>query len=129
MVNRKPKPIHFFAEPVTVQFSSAPVHLKKPHCPDRFIWRDEEWQIIDCIAEWKDYHRRGRMARNMQPQHARAAEKQGSWGVGRYYFDVRTKNGRCFRLYFDRAPSDAFDRTGNWVLLAEISLIEDNNEK
>lgn len=129
MVNRKQKPIHFIAEQVTVQFSSPPTHLKKPHCPDRFFWRDEEWPIVACIAEWKDFSRQGRMAKNMQPQHAKAAESQGSWGVGRYYFDVHTKNGRCFRLYYDRAPLNAFDRTGHWVLLAEISLIEDNNAK
>lgn len=136
MANRKPKLINFIAEPIKVQFSSPPAHMKKPHCPDRFFWRDEEWCIIACISEWKDFSRRGRMAKNMQPQHAQVASERGSWGVGRFYFDVlsklegsNTQNRRCFRLYYDRAPLDATDRTGHWVLLAEIEQIEVNNEQ
>lgn len=64
------------------------------------------------------------MAKNMQPQHDRVARERGSWGVGRYYFDVQTENDRCFRLYYDRAPSDATDRTGQWILLAELTQAE-----
>lgn len=127
MTNKITKLINFIAEPVMVQFSSPPAHMKKPHCPNRFFWHDEEWPIIACISEWKDFSRRGRMAKNMQPQHASAAREHGSWGVGRFYFDVQTQNGRSFRLYYDRAPLDATDRLGRWVLLAEIEQVEDQN--
>ena len=68
------------------------------------------------------------MARNMQPQHAQVAGRHGSWGVGRYYFDVRTHTDRCFRLYYDRAPADTTDRTGTWVLLAELTAFEDQHD-
>ncbi len=136
MANKRPKLINFIAEPVMVHFSSPPAHTKKPHCPDRFVWRDEEWSIITCFSEWKDFSRRGRMAKNLQPQHARIARERGSWGVGRFYFDVlssqegsHTKKGRCFRLYYDRAPQDSTDRMGHWVLLAEIAPVEVNNAK
>jgi hypothetical protein len=64
------------------------------------------------------------MARNMQPQHAASASKHGSWGVGRFYFDVETEDGGLYRLYYDRAPKDATDRYGHWVLLAELSPSE-----
>lgn len=115
----------FISEPVQVHFSTPPAQSKKPHCPDRFTWRDEEWDITACLAEWTDFTRRGRMAKNMQPQHAQVASRRGSWGVGRFYFDVHTRNERCFRLYYDRAPADAADRTGEWVLLAELTKAED----
>ena len=57
----------------------------------------------------------------MQPEHAQTARNHGSWGVGRYYFNVQTQSGRRFRLYYDRAPQDALDREGQWILLAELS--------
>ncbi len=60
------------------------------------------------------------MAQNMQPQHARRAEKLGSWGVGRFYFEIQTIQNRFFRIYYDRAPEDASDRHGHWFLLAEL---------
>jgi hypothetical protein len=65
------------------------------------------------------------MARNMQPQHAEAASQHGSWGVGRFFFTVETTSGRYFRIYYDRAPKDAFDREGQWILMAELSQQED----
>jgi len=60
----------------------------------------------------------------MQPQHAEVAEKRGSWGVGRFYFDVQTQDARYFRLYYDRAPKNALNGLGEWVLLAELSLTQ-----
>jgi len=115
----------FISEPIEVEFLTPPNFSKKPTCPHQIIHGKARFQIVECIAEWKDFTRRGRMARNMQPQHAQAASSYGSWGVGRFYFDVKTERGRFFRLYYDRAPKDAFDRSGEWVLLAELSVYED----
>jgi hypothetical protein len=72
------------------------------------------------LEEWADFTRRGRMARNMQPQHAAVASHRGSWGVGRYYFRVKVDTGQIFELYYDRAPKDVDDRLGRWVLVAEM---------
>lgn len=110
----------FISEEVTVHYASPPAQLKQPHCPDRFTWREDLFTITACLAEWSDFTRRGRMSRNMQPQHAQVASQRGSWGVGRFYFEVLTEDGRCFRLYYDRAPEDATDRSGHWILLAEL---------
>jgi hypothetical protein len=120
---KSPEPTleHFISEPISVEFSSPPKHLKSPPCPDGFTWRDRHYSIVNCIREWRDFRRKGRMARNMQPQHAEAASQHGSWGVGRFFFEVRTDSDQCFRLYYDRAPKDALDREGHWVLLAELS--------
>lgn len=115
---------HFISEPITVTFVTIPAHTKTPPCPKEFFWRGDQYSIIQCIHEWHDFERRGRMARNMQPQHAAQAEKRGSWGVGRFYFEVQTEDERYFRLYYDRSPKDASDREGHWVLLAELALDE-----
>jgi len=65
------------------------------------------------------------MASYMQPQHAQVAGNHGSWGVGKFYFDVQTQDSKFFRLYYDRAPKDAFNRKGEWILLAELSAAEE----
>jgi hypothetical protein len=64
------------------------------------------------------------MARNMQPQHAAAATRRGSWGVGQDYYRVRTSEGRIFDLYYDRAPQDALRRKGGWFLDREMAAEE-----
>lgn len=111
---------YFISEPIEAKFNHTPTYLKKPPCPDGFIWRNQSYKIMKSIAEWKDYSRRGKSAANMQPEHARTAEERGSWGVGKFYFDVQTDCGRYFRLYYDRAPKDVHNRAGQWVLLAEL---------
>ena len=84
--------------------------------------------ITACLSEGKDFSRRGRMANNMQPQHALRASKRGSWGVGRFYFEVETQSSRLFRLYYDRAPKHALDRGGQWILVSELVREENDDE-
>ena len=64
------------------------------------------------------------MARNMRPDHALAAARRGSWGVGRDYFRVRTGvtagDGRIFDIYYDRSPKTASERKGMWFLFREM---------
>jgi hypothetical protein len=112
---------HFIAESIIPVFNIPPKQKKTPHCPDGFIWHELEYTIKRCFSEWRDFSRHGRMSRNMEPQHAQAASQRGSWGVGRIYFEVQTEDNRMFRLYYDRAPTDAMDRQGNWILLAELN--------
>ena len=114
------KPLRFIGESITVGFEHPPFLEKKPTCPDWFIWVGQTYQVTERLSEWVDTHRRGRMARNMQPQHAEVAERRGSWGVGRYFFQVRTVTGQLFELYYDRAPRDADSRKGEWFLVAEL---------
>lgn len=117
----KLKPLRFISESIEVQFDVPPMFEKKPGPPDRFIWCDETYTVVDVIQEWHDYRRRGRMARNMRPTHAVSAERRGSWGVGQDYFRVRTADDRFFDLYYDRAPKSVDDRKGGWFLDKELS--------
>jgi len=112
-------PARFIDEPIQVGFDKPVVFEKTPFCPSSFVWRDEQYKIVSLLEEWVDYQRRGRMARNMQPQHAAVASQRGSWGVGRFFFRVRVENGRIFELYYDRSPKGVDKRKGSWVLVAE----------
>lgn len=114
------KPVRFISEPVEVQFDRPPLLEKKPGCPNGFTWRGTAYRIAEVLSEWHDYERRGRMARNMKPEHAAVAASRGSWGVGQDYFRVRTENGQFFDLYYDRAPKDAGHRKGAWFLDREL---------
>jgi hypothetical protein len=115
------KPIRFINERIEVIFEHPPVLEKKPGCPDGFKWQDKAYKITDRLAEWHDYQRKGRMARNMSPAHAAVAERRGSWGVGQDYYRVRTDTGQIYDLYYDRAPKDAKQRKGEWYIYRELS--------
>ena len=109
----------FIGDRIEVALSDEPAPEKRPRCPAAFTWRGERRAIVECLNEWVDFSRRGRMARNMRPDHQAAAESRGSWGVGRHYFRVRADDGRLFVIYYDRAPRGRKDRKGAWYLFSE----------
>jgi len=115
------QPIHFIDERIQVEFNNPVLLEKKPGCPDHFTWRDRRFSITEKLGEWFDTHRRGRMARNMSPAHTAVADQRGSWGVGRFFFRVRTDDGKIFDLYYDRAPKNTDDRKGAWFLYREMA--------
>lgn len=114
-------PVRFIGEEIEVRFDKPPMLEKKPGCPQGFIWRKEDHRIAVMLSEWHDYSRKGRMARNMQPQHAEVAKGRGSWGVGRDYYRVETDAGLIYEIYYDRAPKGVDKRKGAWFLYRELS--------
>jgi hypothetical protein len=112
-------PSHFIGAQIEVHFDSPPTYQKAPTCPDAFTWNGRRYRVAVRLAEWTDFRRRGRAARNMQPAHAAVAARRGSLGVGRYYFRVQTDGGQVFELYYDRAIRDSDDRLGHWFLVSE----------
>jgi len=117
-------PLHFIGEPVEVHFNKPPALEKKPGPPDRFTWRGSSYIVVKVYSEWADFQRKGRMARNMRPEHAAVAERRGSRGVGLFYFRVQTDQGRYFDLYYDRSPKNVDQTKGSWFLFQELSPIE-----
>jgi hypothetical protein len=115
-------PLMFIDEPIEVIFHRPPMLAKSPPCPDAFIWQGETYEVVEMLEMWQNFQRRGKMARNMQPEHAQAASRRGSWGVGRFFFAVRVQGGRIFEIYYDRTPEAAGDRMGHWVLRGERRL-------
>lgn len=123
-----PQTSHFIGEPITAEFDTPPTLEKSPPCPDRFVWRDDTYTVAAVLSEWQDFRRRGRMARNMRPSNLAKAAQRGSWGVGRFYFRVRTESGRVFDLYYDRAPASSDDGSGSWVLYREWAAKEEPDD-
>jgi hypothetical protein len=114
-------PLRFISEAITVEFDETPALRKKQGCPDRFVWQEQTYEIVEMLSERHDYGRKGRMEHNMRPSHMKAARRRGSWGVGRDYYQVRTGDGRIFEMYYDRAPKHQSDRKGTWMLYRELS--------
>jgi len=123
-------PMHFIEEPIEPLFNQLPAIEKTPPCPNGFRWRECTYQVVELLAEWRDYDRRGKMARNMQPTHSATARRRGSWGVGVFYFRVRTDSEQIFDIYYDRAPKSVDERKGTWFIYRELAVEEDpGNDK
>jgi hypothetical protein len=118
-------PIHFIGEEIDVIFEEPPLLSKRPGAPDAFLWGEDKHIITELVSEWMDYGRKGKVSKNMSEPHLRTAERRGSWGVGRFYFRVRTDQKRVFDLYYDRAPKNAADRAGHWFLWREVAEEQD----
>ena len=121
------KSIQFIGEPIEARFNTPPILEKKPGCPDAFVWQNELFKVKEVLSEWHHFKRRGRMARNMQPEHAATAERRGSWGVGEFYYRVQTQRGRIFDIYYDRSPKDVNNRKGAWFLFRELAISPDQS--
>lgn len=123
-------PLHFLDQPIEPIFDTPPALEKSPACPNGFIWEGKTYRAIEMLSAWTDFKRRGKMARNMQPEHAAVASNRGSLNVGRFYFRVRvlmpnsSTAGQAlmqiFDIYYDRAMKNVDDRKGQWVVYREL---------
>jgi hypothetical protein len=113
-------PLHFYDESIEVLFDSPPAREKSPPCPNGFVWRGRTFRVTESLAEWTDFARRGRYAKNMRPAHAAVAAGRGSLNVGRFYFRVKVESGQIFDLYYDRVMKNVDDRKGQWFLYREL---------
>jgi hypothetical protein len=114
-------PLHFLDQPIEVIFDTPPTLEKSPDIPPNgFIWEGKTYRVVELLASWNDYKRRGRMARNMQPQHAAVASARGSLNVGRFYFRVQVDSSQVFDIYYDRAMKNVDDRKGQWFVYREL---------
>jgi len=69
---------------------------------------------MELESSWQDLSRKGQSAHNMRRTHLQRAKKRGSWGVGRFYFQIVGDDKRRYTIYYDRAPTN--DRRGEWIL-------------
>lgn len=106
---------------------------KTPDCPNRFIWEDKTYRVLEMLSSWSDFKRRGKMARNMRPEHAAVAANRGSLNVGRFYFRIRAavssnspaaqlldSTEQIFDIYYDRAMKNVDERKGQWFIYREL---------
>ena len=108
-----------YTDEIEVRFEKEPTVEKRPGLPAAFTWRGREYVIVELVKEWHDYRKRGKSKAFYEKERgsywARASKRQGSWGVGRDYYRVRTEVGEVFDIYFDRAPKGQ-KRKGQWIL-------------
>lgn len=113
-------PIHFLDQSIEPIFDTPPALEKSPTCPNGFVWEGKTYRVLEMLSAWSDFKRRGKMARNMQPEHAAVASNRGSLNVGRFYFRVRVDSNQIFDIYYDRAMKNVDDRKGQWVVYREV---------
>jgi len=111
---------HFIDELIEVGFDRELLIKKSPDCPSYFLWKKEKFHINELLLAWNDLSRRGTSAKNMRPAHLERAGVKGSWGVGRFFFRVKTREGRIFDIYYDRAPKNSAEGAGQWFLFREL---------
>ena len=107
---------HFVDEQIQVELLQGTILEKKPRCPEKFFWADQCIVVKNIKSAWQDFSRKGTAAKNMKEEHALRAAKKGSWGVGRYYFEVEGDDNCIYTIYYDRAPENMKDRKGKWIL-------------
>jgi hypothetical protein len=113
-------PLHFLDQPIEPVFDSPPALEKSPTCPNGFVWDGKTHRVTEMLSAWTDFKRRGRMAKNMQPEHAAVATNRGSLNVGRFYFRVQVDSNQIFDIYYDRAIKNVDDRKGQWFVYREM---------
>ena len=111
--------MEFHADQIEVRFEKEPTLEKKPGLPSAFTWHGCEYIVVELIKEWHDYRKRGKSKASYEKERGsywvRATQRQGSWGVGRDYYRVRTESGEVFDIYYDRSPKGR-ERKGQWIL-------------
>ncbi|MCC6500250.1 MAG: hypothetical protein IT313_08305 [Anaerolineales bacterium] len=135
--------LHFLDQPIEPIFDTPPALEKAPDCPNGFLWEGKTYRVSEALSAWTDFKRRGKMARNMQPEHAAVASNRGSLNVGRYYFRVRVmlsssstpvrpavelldeqEDEQIFDIYYDRAMKNVDNRKGQWFVYREMQNAE-----
>ncbi len=114
----------FIGAAIQVIYDQPPALEKRPGAPDGFVWEGRTWRVTAVVKEWHDYALRGKSKtfyiKEQGSFRAKAADRQGTWGVGRDYYRVRTETGEVFDLYYDRAPGGPGGRKGNWFLFRQV---------
>ncbi len=108
---------HFIDEVIQVALADGSFLERIPKCPTRIFWQDKWIRLVSLESAWDDLSRKGNNARNMREGHLERAKVRGSWGVGKFYFRFLGEDNQIYTIYYDRAPSDAENRKGTWVLL------------
>lgn len=112
--------MYFIGAEITVELPEGVYLEKKPPPPLAWTWADQRFEVAEMLAEWHRYGRAEIRTQGGRPPYAqRSGRTQGSWGVGRVFYRLRTGDGRIFDLYYDRAPKGQI-RGGAWVLWREL---------
>ncbi|MDJ0754328.1 MAG: DUF6504 family protein [Ardenticatenaceae bacterium] len=91
----------FITEPIQVEFDTPPRFRRRPHCPDRLLWRGETHHVKAVTAEWRKFT-------------PRISKSLRRIGLARIYFRVILASGRELDIYFDPVH-----QKGSWFVSVE----------
>ena len=116
--------MEFYADEIEVRFDQKPTLEKRPGLPTAFSWQGREYVIVELLKEWHDYRKRGKSKASYEKERGsywvEKSQREGSWGMGRDYYRVRTGDGEIFDIYYDRSPKGQ-KRKGQWVLSRKLT--------
>ena len=98
-------PSRFVSEsirPVPGSMAPRPGVAGEPCLPDAFTWGDKTFAIRDVLERWKET--------------GPCTHGSGESYVRKHWFRVATADGREMKIYFERRPRSARDRTRRWWL-------------
>jgi phosphoribosylglycinamide formyltransferase-1 len=99
-------PRSFISEPLTPlesSFDPAMMARGEPGLPHKFLWRKQEWEIVELLGSWKE--------------HGDCAHGSGERYVRKHGHRVRTTDGTIFEIYFLRSFGRGRFRTkGRWSI-------------
>ena len=82
----------------------------EPAMPMRFIWRGDEYEIVQVLDQWKE-----------------SSAKYGESEVylRKHWYEVRTSSGACMKIYFERQARSAGARKQRWWLYTVAMLAKE----
>jgi hypothetical protein len=111
---------HFVGAAIEVGHDTPPAVAKRPGPPDEIVWQDQRLRVVAVLREWHDYRPRGSTksfyVKERGSYRALAAQRRGSFGVGRDYYRLRLSSGEVFDVYYDRSPRAGQGGRGGWYL-------------
>lgn len=101
----KPVQEEFIAEaisPVPGALDTAGMTRGEPGLPRRFTWRGREYAVAEVLSRWKETG----PCRHGSPE----------LYVRKHWFQVRTQDGSVMKLFFERQPRSAREKSRRWWL-------------
>ncbi len=88
--------------PVAGAFDAAGMTRGEPGLPDRFVWREKEYAVVDVLEAWKE----------SGPCRSGGHEMY----LRKHWFKIRTDDGLEMTVYFERQPRTKRQSKKRWWL-------------
>jgi len=89
-------------KPVEGTFDTSAMTRGEPGLPDRFIWRDTEYQVAEVLEKWKE----------LGPCKSGSSEMY----LRKHWFKIRCTDGLEMTIYFERQPRSKRENKTRWWL-------------
>jgi phosphoribosylglycinamide formyltransferase-1 len=83
-------------------FDTGAMARGEPGLPARFVWRKQEYSVVQILDKWKE----------TSPCKTGAKEKY----VRKHWYKIQTSSGEIMKMYFERQPLAKGQRKTRWWL-------------